>query len=1555
MKHLMFFRLALINVWLLSVLFAHAQTPGQMELSVRTVSYGGNYANKGYYLAAWVMDNNGAFVETLQRPTRRPQHLVAWQADTEAQYGVDAVTAATVSPHTTHTFTWNCTDTSGNTVPDGTYRIRVEYTEDNSDGSGTDGPVFPTTHVAFVKGASAVSGQISADLTYFKDITLDYTPTAVPHNIRCESITAPAVAQPGSVVVVDVLVSNLTSSAESNVSVVLSNVTTGAAIQTKTITSLGGNASSLQTFSWNTTGLADDTYTLAATAGPVPDETDTTDNAKQTSVEVRVPAHDVSVSLYAPAQAVIGTTFGAELDVFNPGEVAETFDVQLLDGRTNAVLQTWSLAAFPAAGHTSLGYRWNTSGLVPATYRLQAVAQSVGTETNAANNYSTAFVDLVEDPMALWRYRCRIQASGYSKGTQLESFPMLVKLDSSISGFAYSQFNSPVGNDLRFTDDGGTTLFDYEIESWDTGGTSVVWVRVPTLRGTNTAVWAHWGNAAAAANPPAYATNGATWGNGYVGVWHMTEDGVDIVDSTGNGFTGTRDGTPERTDGVASYGQYLNEEMFNLGDLGICDGTRSNITVELWVKDDGTSESWGKVISKHNGSDYLFALSRANSDTWRFVVDKGTTRAPLGAYTDNEWYYLSMSWDGVTQQLMQNGSYIDFAQVGALDSDTSDVTVASRGAAGSQSMHGSFDEIRISSVTRSSNWVWACWSNQKPDSTFCDYGAVIGNPALIDIAVTRVHVPGTALKGDPVRVKVTVANEGNTTESFDIALTDGGTPLATEAVADLHPHTAHTWTHEWDTRSAGLGAHVIAATVAPRFGETDASDNSDSATCMLSSDGIGDHGHSVAGSIGGHSACVSISGGHAYVGEGSSLTVVDISAPATPAVVGRIHLVGAAEDVVVSGSHAFVASGRSGVHVVEISAPTLPQYRTTVNTPGHAYCVAVEGSHLYVADGPGGLRIIDISAPATPSVAAVYSTEGPAHAVVLSGATAFVADHHQGLVSINVTTPSSPEAYGSLALPAFGQALSLNGATLYLGDADGGVSIVNVADPANMTLSGDLRLTGPVGGVAVSGTHLFAVAGNSGLEVIDVSAPSAPTNVASLATSGTASDVALSGGHAVVADGLAGLSVINVSAPTSPSGVAAMNAVTRARGSAIVGGIAYVAAGSDGVRIFNVANPAMPAAEGSMLEGTNACAVAAVSNLLHVAAGQYGLVLADIATPAAPSYLGRYTESGFGAARAVAAIENRAVITDGNLVKLINTASPASPGLLDTYDAPGYIYAMAWLGNHLYLAAGNAGVITLDMSSPNAFSGAHQLAVSGLCVDVEAAAGYAHVAASTGQHTLDLTEPGAPTVASSDTSNGAIRALAVANDLLHISEANPDVLTHSVTNPLTPVATANFGAILTGLDIAASGTRAIVAEGGDGFAVLNITGTDSDDDGLDDDVEQSIIDADPNDAIRTRADVSPDGDFDGDGLSNYAEEVAGTSAADVDSVLAFASTSIGAGSQHVLQWHSVAGRSYAIHSATDLSVGFSLLQGGIAADPPMNSYTTPTVSANTFYMVVVEP
>ncbi|MBU1692735.1 MAG: hypothetical protein KKC51_02105, partial [Verrucomicrobia bacterium] len=98
----------------------------------------------------------------------------------------------------------------------------------------------------------------------------------------------------------------------------------------------------------------------------------------------------------------------------------------------------------------------------------------------------------------------------------------------------------------------------------------------------------------------------------------------------------------------------------------------------------------------------------------------------------------------------------------------------------------------------------------------------------------------------------------------------------------------------------------------------------------------------------------------------------------------------------------------------------------------------------------------------------------------------------------------------------------------------------------------------------------------------------------------------------------------------------------------------------------------------------------------------------------------------------------------------------------------------------------------------------------------------------------------------------------------------------------------------------------------------------------------------------------PDGDDDGDGMSNYEESIAGTDRDDEDSVFT-ATGARAAGGGNLIQWGSVAGRQYSISWTASLTNTFGSLVTGLPATPSLNSYTDTVHTAVTaiFYRIGV--
>jgi hypothetical protein len=142
--------------------------PADPTLSVgfTTVSYKGKYAPRNVG-AVWVADGQDVFVKTLEVwAVKRIKYLEKWKGVSGGN-GVDAITRATRSNHGSHALAWDMTDVGGNVVPDGVYRVYVEFTEQNGAGKWT--------FIEFVKGATPVESS-PPDLPYFTEQHLTYTP-----------------------------------------------------------------------------------------------------------------------------------------------------------------------------------------------------------------------------------------------------------------------------------------------------------------------------------------------------------------------------------------------------------------------------------------------------------------------------------------------------------------------------------------------------------------------------------------------------------------------------------------------------------------------------------------------------------------------------------------------------------------------------------------------------------------------------------------------------------------------------------------------------------------------------------------------------------------------------------------------------------------------------------------------------------------------------------------------------------------------------------------------------------------------------------------------------------------------------------------------------------------------------------------------------------------------------------------------------------------------------------------------------------------------------------
>jgi hypothetical protein len=339
-----------------------------------------------------------------------------------------------------------------------------------------------------------------------------------------------------------------------------------------------------------------------------------------------------------------------------------------------------------------------------------------------------------------WRGKMSFTFQGYNRPETLTNFPALVVLSTNLTGFRYADFLS-TNADLRFTDASQTNELNYEIESWNTNGSSHVWVQVPRLVDTNTAIWAWWGMTTSA---PAYTTNGATWSNGFAGVWHMSQ-------------TNAQDSTANRSHAITTIGVTNAAGVVNGADAFAGTASAGYLVVTNWTVLEPTQvtvSAWMKWTGPGTHSDGNYALTKGRSGTgpWisYFLVHRPSDNklgATLGvgssqsvlydtvATASNTFAYVASTYVSGSHRLYRDGALCaSNATSGSINYTFADhdLHLGDWGYTGwARRFQGVLDEVQISSVVRSSNWIWAAYMNMASNAVFSTNGpAILGQPDI---------------------------------------------------------------------------------------------------------------------------------------------------------------------------------------------------------------------------------------------------------------------------------------------------------------------------------------------------------------------------------------------------------------------------------------------------------------------------------------------------------------------------------------------------------------------------------------------------------------------------------------------------------------------------------------------------------------------------------------------------------------------------------------------------------------------------------------------------------
>ena len=346
-------------------------------------------------------------------------------------------------------------------------------------------------------------------------------------------------------------------------------------------------------------------------------------------------------------------------------------------------------------------------------------------------------VSMAQTDLANWSHTAPIAINTTPSGADLAdsiivtNFPLLVRLDTHSIDFSQAKGN---GSDIRFSSL-DSNIYPYQIEKWDSaGGSAAIWVQIDTIKGdTVSQINMYWGNSSAEDS-----SNGTVvfdTAQGFEAVWHFGEagntDSAGFKDATSNSLHGTGYGFTQASaipsiagnglDFVKANGNYIDIPNSASGLLNFS-VTTDPYTISTWVNLNDIGNSETPLIVK---GDYQYAVKAKNTGEWEiFRKDEGwiNNRTPA---TANQWVHITAVFNGRTSQSL----YIDGALAsnttntgGSGDAiDTFNLNIGRNAAVINRLLDGKLDEVRISSVTRSADWIKLNYASQNANQTVVNF------------------------------------------------------------------------------------------------------------------------------------------------------------------------------------------------------------------------------------------------------------------------------------------------------------------------------------------------------------------------------------------------------------------------------------------------------------------------------------------------------------------------------------------------------------------------------------------------------------------------------------------------------------------------------------------------------------------------------------------------------------------------------------------------------------------------------------------------------------------
>ncbi len=325
-----------------------------------------------------------------------------------------------------------------------------------------------------------------------------------------------------------------------------------------------------------------------------------------------------------------------------------------------------------------------------------------------------------------WNYRKKITIDHTQVTGDQINFPVLVStVDSDLRDKAQDD-----GDDILFMNDTGVANRLYhEIETYDSStGELIAWVNITNLASTqDTMFYMYYGNSDCCSQQAPE----RVWDSYYKAIWHLNDVSGLITDSTFNCNDGTNLGATYSS--IGKIGTALDFECDDPDQIRFPHSSsldlKSEVTIELWFKPESFTYKRGTLCTKYKGY-YTNILTTGQVSVYTYWNDGGSREK--STYMDantpmtiDKWHHIAWSESSQGYRKIFMDSILDAqgSYEASIWTESSKLYMGHNYDSNKRRLDGVLDEVRISDIVRTPDWISTEYNNQNNPSSFLSFGS----------------------------------------------------------------------------------------------------------------------------------------------------------------------------------------------------------------------------------------------------------------------------------------------------------------------------------------------------------------------------------------------------------------------------------------------------------------------------------------------------------------------------------------------------------------------------------------------------------------------------------------------------------------------------------------------------------------------------------------------------------------------------------------------------------------------------------------------------------------